>query len=66
MQMNSFYVNLHDYCSKLVNLYSYTQIDVDHFQKKLCKFYTFFYSTRTDVNAKLAEEEKNKNKKLDL
>ena len=29
--MNSVSLNLHSYCSKLVNLHNYTQIDVDHF-----------------------------------
>ena len=29
--MNSVSINLHGYCSKLVNLQNYTQIDVGHF-----------------------------------
>ena len=49
--MNSINVDLHGYCSKLVNLYNHTHTDVDHFQAKLCKFYTFFYFTRTNMNA---------------
>ena len=28
--MNSINVDLHGYCSKLVNLYNHTQTDVDH------------------------------------
>ena len=31
--MNSVSVNLHGYCSKLVNLHNYTQTDVDHFKQ---------------------------------
>ena len=29
--MNSIIINLHDYCSRLINLHIYTQIDVGHF-----------------------------------
>ena len=47
--MNSISVNLHNYCSKLVNLHNLTQINV-LFQVKLCKFYSFFYYKWTDVN----------------
>ena len=49
--MNSISVNLHGYCSKLVNLYNYTQTNMGHFYLKFYKFYTFFYYTCTDVNA---------------
>ena len=49
--MNNINVNLHSYYSKLVNLYNYTQTNMGHFYLKFCKFYTFFYYTRTDVNA---------------
>ena len=48
--MNSISVNLHGYCSKLVNLHNYTLIDVGHFYEKLCKIYTFFYYIPTDVS----------------
>ena len=29
--MNSVSVNIHSYCSKLVNLHNYTQTDLGHF-----------------------------------
>ena len=49
--MNNVNVNLHNYCSKLINLYNYTQTDMSHFYAKLYKFYTFFYYIQSDVNA---------------
>ena len=48
--MNSININLHDYCNKFVNLHSITLIDVGHFQAKMCKIYTFFYYTLTDMS----------------
>ena len=49
--MNSVSINLSNYYSKLVNLHNYTQTNVGYFKTKLCKFFTFFYYTRTNVNA---------------
>jgi len=48
--MNSVNVNLHDYCSKLVNLHNYIRTDVGHFKAKLYNFYIFFKLYKTDVN----------------
>ena len=49
--MNSVSVNLHSYCSKLVNLHNYTLTNIGQFLAKLYKFYTFFYYTWTNVKA---------------
>ena len=51
--MSNVIVNLHDYCSKLVNL---PQLYKDWcgsliFREKPYKFYTFFYYTQINVNA---------------
>ena len=58
--MNSVNINLQGHCNKLVNLHNYIHTNVDHFQTKLCKFYTFFYYTWTDVNAYKASKTSNK------
>ena len=49
--MNNINANLHNYYSKLVNLYNYTWTNIGNFYLKFSKFYTIFYYTSTDVNA---------------